>query len=114
MAPLPLSDRLLRCALPPRLLGREVGQVPGGPGHVDGGGPGGDKEAQRVPDEGQECSKARSPGARLQLHGEAEAAHEGNGWGAAHLEGELGASGEQQSGEPPPPQPEPRHATPPS
>ena len=93
MAPLPLSDRLLRCALPLRLLGSEVGQVPRGAGHVDGGGPGGDKEAQRVPDEGHECGKARSPGARLQLHGEAQAAHEGNGWGAAHLEGELGASG---------------------
>ena len=86
MAPLPLSDRLLRCALPLRLLGREVCQVPCGAGHVDGGGPGGNKEAQRVLDEGHECGKARSPGARLQLHGEAKTAHEGNGWGATHLE----------------------------
>ena len=65
----------------------------GGTGHVDGGGPGGDKEAQRVLDECHECGKARSPGACLQLHGEAKAAHEGNSWGATHLEGELGASG---------------------
>lgn len=79
----PVSERL-GVLLHALVLG-ELHQLAGGAAHVDRRGSSGRQVAQRVPDEGHEVV---APRARPQLHRQAQAAHDGDGGSAAHLQGE--------------------------
>lgn len=82
LTPPPFSE-LLRVLLHALVLG-ELHQLSGGSAHVDGGGPGRGQVVQGLPDETHGVVAA---GARPQLHGQAEAAHDGDGGGSPHLPG---------------------------
>lgn len=79
----PVSERL--CVLLHALVLGELHELAGGSAHVDRRGSSGRQVAQRVPDEGHEVV---APRARPQLHRQAQAAHDGDGGSAAHLQGE--------------------------
>lgn len=86
-APPPFSE-LLRVLLHALVLGK-LHQLSGSPAHVDRGGSGRGQVTQGLPDESHGVV---ATGARSQLHGQAEAAHDGDGGGTPHLPG--GARGE--------------------
>lgn len=77
---LPLSE-LLRVLLHALVLGK-LNQFPRCAAHVHGGGPGRGQVTQRLPDEGDGVI---SPGAGPQLHGQTEAANDGDSWSSTHL-----------------------------
>lgn len=78
----PPFSELLRVLLH-ALVFRKLHQLAGGAAHVDGGGPGRGQLTQRLPDEGH---RVIAPCACPQLHGQAEAADDGDGGSSTHLE----------------------------
>lgn len=88
----PFSE-LLRVLLHALVLSK-LHQLACGSAHVDGGGPGWGQVTQRLPDEGH---RVITPGTCPQLHGQAEAADDGDGRGASHLEEKGSASDQHHS-----------------
>lgn len=80
--PPPFSE-LLRVLLHALVLSK-LHQFPGGSAHVDRSGSGRGQVIQGLPDE---THGVVATGACSQLHGQAEAAHDGDGGGSPHLPG---------------------------
>lgn len=87
----PVSELL--CVFLHALVLCELHELAGSSAHVDGRGSRGRQVAQRVPDEGHEVI---APGARPQLHRQAQAPHDGDGGSAAHLQGERSHAAESE------------------